>query len=51
MDNFYFYDLGREHRRFVRWFLKVVNDVCVSLVPQWSDGVIAVCRAEPSEAP
>ena len=44
LRNFYFYDLGKEHRRFVRWFLKVTNFVCVRFAPQWSDGVIAVCR-------
>jgi cyclopropane fatty-acyl-phospholipid synthase-like methyltransferase len=44
MTNFYFYDLGNEHRRFVRWFLKLVNDICARFVPQWSDGLIAICR-------
>ncbi|HEY2847011.1 MAG TPA: class I SAM-dependent methyltransferase, partial [Pyrinomonadaceae bacterium] len=50
VTNFYFYDLGREHRRFVRWFLKIVNDVCVTFVPQWSDGVIAICRVKADAA-
>jgi SAM-dependent methyltransferase len=44
LEHFYFYDLGKEHRRFVRWFLRIVNDVSVWFVPQWSDGVIAICR-------
>ena len=44
VEHFYFYDLGNEHRRFVPWSLKLINDVSVALVPQWSDGVIAVCR-------
>lgn len=44
VEHFYFYDLGNEHRRFVPWYLKVVNDVSVALIPQWSDGVIARCR-------
>ena len=44
VTNFYFYKLGREHRRFVRWFNKLTNDIAVRLAPQWSDGVIAICR-------
>jgi SAM-dependent methyltransferase len=48
---FYFYDLGNEHRRFVRWFLKIVNDVSVRFAPQWSDGVIAVCRLRAPSQP
>jgi hypothetical protein len=44
VKHFYFYDLGNEHRRFVPWYLKVVNNISVALVPQWSDGVIAICR-------
>jgi len=47
VTRFYFYDLGNEHRRFVRWFNKIVNDICVRLVPQWSDGLIAICRLKP----
>lgn len=43
MNTFVYYDIGIEHRPHVRWFLKIVNDICVRLVPQWSDGVIAVC--------
>lgn len=44
MDKFLYYDLGYEHRPHVRWFLKIVNDVSVRFVPQWADGVIAICR-------
>lgn len=44
VDDFLFYDLGREHRPFNRWFYNVFNDVCVKFSPQLSDGVIAVCR-------
>ena len=44
MERFLFYDLGNEHRQHVRWFIKIVNDICVRFVPQWSDGVIAICR-------
>lgn len=44
VKHFYFYDLGNEHRRFVPWYLKMVNDISVTFVPQWSDGLIAICR-------
>lgn len=47
VKRFYFYDLGREHRKFVRWFLKIVNDLAVGFVPQLSDGVVAICRLKP----
>lgn len=47
LSHFYFYDLGREHRPFVRWPLRVVNDISVRLVPQSSDGLIAICRLKP----
>jgi SAM-dependent methyltransferase len=42
--NFLYYDIGYEHRPHVRWFNKIINDVCVQFVPQWADGVIAVCK-------
>jgi SAM-dependent methyltransferase len=41
--NFYFYDLGTEHRPFNRWIYNVFNDLCVKISPQLSDGIIAVC--------
>lgn len=43
IKNFYFYDIGTEHRPFNRWFYNVFNDVCVKISPQLSDGIIAVC--------
>jgi SAM-dependent methyltransferase len=43
-EKFMFYDLGKEHRQHNRWILNFVNDVCVSIAPQWADGIIAVCR-------
>ncbi len=46
IDVFLYYDIGIEHRPHVRWFLKIVNDICVWFVPQWSDGVIAVCSID-----
>ncbi|MBA3335017.1 MAG: methyltransferase domain-containing protein [Acidobacteria bacterium] len=44
VKNFYFYDIGPEHRQFNRWFYNFINDVSVSFSPQLSDGVIAVCH-------
>ena len=40
---FYFYDIGSEHRQFNRWFYNFFNDVCVKFSPQLGDGVVAVC--------
>jgi SAM-dependent methyltransferase len=44
VDSFLFYDIGTEHRPHNRWFLNVLNDICVRIAPQWADGIIAVCR-------
>jgi 2-polyprenyl-3-methyl-5-hydroxy-6-metoxy-1,4-benzoquinol methylase len=41
--DFFFYDLGHEHRKFNRWFLNVFNDISVKISPHLCDGVIAVC--------
>lgn len=46
VDEFLFYDIGVEHRPHNRWFLNLINDICVRIAPQWSDGVIAVCRVD-----
>jgi SAM-dependent methyltransferase len=43
-EKFMFYDLGKEHRQHNRWILNFINDVCVTIAPQWADGIIAVCR-------
>lgn len=43
VKNFYFYDIGTEHRPFNRWFYNLFNDICVKISPQLCDGVIAVC--------
>ena len=48
VHDFYFYDIGTEHRPHNRWFFNLFNDVSVKLFPQLSDGLIAVCRL-PSE--
>lgn len=42
MSEFYFYDIGNEHRPFNRWFYNFFNDICVKVSPQLSDGIIAV---------
>ncbi|MFN6963426.1 MAG: class I SAM-dependent methyltransferase [Pyrinomonadaceae bacterium] len=44
VEEFMFYDIGSEHRPHNRWYLNAVNDVFVRIAPQWSDGLIAVCR-------
>jgi SAM-dependent methyltransferase len=43
VKEFYFYDIGTEHRPFNRWFYNLFNDICVKISPQMGDGVIAVC--------
>jgi SAM-dependent methyltransferase len=48
VDNFLFYDIGREHRPHNRWFLNAINDVCVWIAPQWADGVMALCSLSAS---
>lgn len=45
IDEERFYDLGVEHRPYVRRRLRMLNDVAVRLSPQLADGVIARCRA------
>jgi hypothetical protein len=42
IKKFYFYDLGREHRPFNRWYYNLINDISVKISPQLSDGIIAV---------
>lgn len=44
VETFLFYDIGREHRPHNRSALNVLNDICVSLAPQWADGIIAICK-------
>lgn len=43
VSDFYFYDIGIEHRPHGRWFLNVINDVAVKISPHLCDGLIAVC--------
>jgi hypothetical protein len=42
IKEFYFYDIGTEHRPFNRWYHNLLNDLCIKISPQLSDGVIAV---------
>lgn len=44
VEKFYFYDIGVEHRPHNRKILNLINDICVRIAPQWSDGIIAVCK-------
>ena len=42
VKEFSFYDIGKEHRPFNRWFYNAFNDVCVRISPQLADGIIVV---------
>ncbi len=42
--DFYFYDVGTEHREYLHWWYRIVNDACVKFFPYLTDGIIAVCR-------
>ncbi len=44
VSQFCFYDIGTDHRQFQPWYYNLVNDVAVTISPQLSDGVIAVCQ-------
>ena len=44
VEDFYFYDLGKDHRPSNRLIYNFVNDVAVTIAPQLADGVIAVCK-------
>lgn len=44
IDEFFFYDIGPEHRIHMKWFYRLINDICVRFAQQSSDGVIAFCR-------
>ena len=44
VDEFLFYDLGKEHRPHNRRLFNFVNDVAVRFSPQLADGLIAVCK-------
>ena len=44
VEEFFFYDMGKEHQPHNRWYLNLINDICVTVAPQWADGIIAVCK-------
>lgn len=44
VQDFYFYDLGNEHREFNRKIINIFNDLSMKISPQLSDGIIAVCK-------
>jgi ubiquinone/menaquinone biosynthesis C-methylase UbiE len=46
LKRFLFYDVGVEHRPFMNWRQKFINDLSVRIAPQLSDGVIAECGVE-----
>lgn len=43
VPEFYFYDIGPEHRPSSRKIYNMISDFCVMFAPQMGDGVIAVC--------
>jgi len=43
VKDFYFYDVGTEHRPFNPWYYNLINDVAVKISTQVADGVIARC--------
>ncbi len=43
VKDFYFYDIGKEHRPFIPWYYNLINDVAVKFSTQVADGVIARC--------
>jgi SAM-dependent methyltransferase len=49
VEDFMFYDIGKEHRPHNRWFLNAANDVFTTIAPQWADGIIAVCKLAQNE--
>jgi len=44
IPEFYFYDIGDEHRGSSRMIYNLFSDLCVTFSPQMGDGVIAVCQ-------
>ena len=43
LKEFYFYDMGSEHRPHNPWYYNTANDVAVAFSRQLCDGLIAVC--------
>ncbi len=51
VPEFYFYDVGPEHRPSSRMIYNMFSDLCVMFAPQMGDGVIAVCRTGSTDKP
>jgi hypothetical protein len=49
VPEFYFYDIGPEHRPSSRMIYNFISDFCVMFAPQMGDGVIAVCKTQNTE--
>lgn len=50
VKEFYFYDVGPEHRIHNPWHYNFVNDLSVMISKQLADGVIAVCTLSNDES-
>ena len=50
IPEFYFYDIGDEHRPSSRMIYNLFSDLCVAFSPQMGDGVIAVCKYDSSRS-
>ena len=48
IPEFYFYDIGDEHRGSSRMIYNLFSDLCVAFSRQMGDGVIAVCQHDQS---
>lgn len=44
VNEFLFYDLGKDHRKTTPFIFRLLNDLGVLLSKQWADGIIAVCK-------
>jgi SAM-dependent methyltransferase len=42
--NFLFYDIGKQHRPYNRFYLNWINDLLVLFAPQLADGIIVECQ-------
>lgn len=47
VPEFFYYDIGTEHRPHNPWYVNLANDVAVKVSRQLADGVIAVCKRRP----
>jgi SAM-dependent methyltransferase len=45
--DFFFYDIGKEHRPYNRFYLNWINDICVFFSHQLADGIIVECKLAP----